>query len=121
MTTHGEYCICRQDGDVRVIEFSRADVLDPVYIENVGREVDAIIEECDSPRILIDFNRVHFLSSAALGVLIATNKAVEAKSGRLCVANVGDDVYTVFKLTKFNKAVKVFDDTDRAMKYLRDA
>jgi anti-anti-sigma factor len=103
-----------QDG-VRVIQFSRSDVLDAHYIERLGDDIYHHLKEVDEPRVVIDLHNVEFLSSSALGMLIALKKVIDKQRGKLCLANVRADLVKVFKITKLHKLLKMHDSADDAV------
>jgi anti-anti-sigma factor len=107
-----------RDG-VQVITFSRPDVLDAAYIQQLGDDIYHHLKDIPSPRVVIDLENVRFLSSAALSMLIALQRVVDKQGGKIGVANVRDDIVKVFKLTKVHKILKIHASTDKAMKSVR--
>jgi anti-anti-sigma factor len=104
-----------RDG-VHVISFSRPDVLDAAYIQRLGDDIYHHLKDISSPRVVIDLDNVRFLSSAALSMLIALKTVVDKQNGKICIANVRDEILKVFKLTKLNKMLKIHDNTEKAIK-----
>jgi len=119
MTTTSPYFDVRTVNDVHVIEFARNDVTDPAYIERLGDAIYHYLNPIDNPRVVIDFKNVRYLSSTTLGMLVALHKVMKKQQGRLCMANVADDLYRAFKLTKLHKVFKAYDNTDDAVKSLQ--
>ncbi len=115
MSTAVPYLDVRRVGDACVIEFSRPDVTDQAYIKQAGEEIDRVIQKLEPPRLVIDFTRVQRLSSATLGMLVALKETVEQKEGELCLANVEEKVYDIFRLTKLHKVLKICDTLDEAV------
>lgn len=103
-----------QDG-VHVISFSRSDVLDAHYIEKLGDDIYHFIKPVQAPRLVMDLGNVHHMSSAAIGMLIALRKVIDKKGGRICIANVSDDLIQVFKLLNLEKLMKIHDSTVSAV------
>ncbi|MFM7135668.1 MAG: anti-sigma factor antagonist, partial [Planctomycetota bacterium] len=54
-------------GDVSVVTFRDRKILDEVAIQELGTELFALVELDNRKAILLDFEGVEFLSSAALG------------------------------------------------------
>ena len=52
--------------------------------------------------MLISFDNVDHLSSAALGTLITIDKAVKERGGKLRLSDIDKQIYEVFVLTKLN-------------------
>ena len=109
---------CRDD--VQVVTLSRPDVLDPVYIDQLGNDLQKHAgRDGDTPRMVIDLGNVSHLSSAALGMFLVLKNTVEARGGGMAIANVKGDLMQVFKLTKLHKVLRIFDDTDAAVEALK--
>jgi anti-sigma B factor antagonist len=103
-----------QDG-VTCIEFVDRNILDEANIQQIGEEIMAIVDGGDRPRILISFENVDHLSSAALGTLITINNKIRNKTGELRLANIDPQIYEVFVITKLNKLFQIHDTSEQAM------
>ena len=102
--------------DIHLIEFTATSLLDAARIEEVGRELDGLIEQSGHPKFIIDFSNVTHISSAAIGVIISAHKKAVSMKGELRLAAIGPRIYEVFKLTKLDKLLKIYPDTDKALK-----
>ena len=99
----------------KVVTFSRPDVTDAAFIENVGDEIYRIIKGLDRPRVVIDFDNVERLSSAALGMVVALKKVLEKQRGQLRLANVGPNVYDIFRITGVDAQIRICTTTPEAL------
>ena len=93
-------------GDVTVVRFVDKKILDEAGIQELGAELFFLIEHDNRRSILLNFENVNFLSSAALGKLITLDRKVKAAQGRLKMSNIRPEILEVFQITKLNK---VFD------------
>lgn len=98
------------------IEFLDRNILDEANIQKIGEEIGRIVDDQNPPRILINFENVDHLSSAALGTLITINNKVGAKSGQLRLAGIDPQIYEVFVITKLHKLFKIHETVDEAVK-----
>lgn len=105
-----------EDGPVTRIEFVDRNILDEANIQRIGDEITRIIESRPHPKLLISFDNVDHLSSAALGTLITINNKLRSKDGQLRLANIDPQIYEVFVITKLNKLFQIHDTTDDAMR-----
>ncbi len=103
-----------QDG-VKRIEFVERNILDEANIQQIGDEIGRIVDAQDEPKVLISFQNVDHLSSAALGTLITINNRIKVKDGQLRLAEIDPQIYEVFVITKLNKLFQIFDSADQAM------
>ena len=102
-------------GDVTVARFVDKKILDETNIQVIGNQLFTLVDEEGRKNILLDFENVEYLSSAALGKLITMDKKVKGAKGRLKLCNVRPDIYEVFAITKLNKLFDMHEDQERAL------
>jgi len=106
--------VAEQDGITR-IEFVDRNILDEANIQQIGDEVSQIIDARAEPKLLISFENVDHLSSAALGTLITINNKIRSKNGQLRLANIDPQIYEVFVITKLNKLFEIHEGAEEAI------
>jgi anti-sigma B factor antagonist len=106
--------VIEEDGVTR-IEFVDRNILDEANIQQIGEEISRLIDAQPQPKILISFDNVDHLSSAALGTLITINNKVRGKDGQLRLANIDQQIYEVFVITKLNKLFQIHEATEQAL------
>lgn len=102
-------------GDVTVVRFVDRKILDEASIQELGRELFQLVEEEKRKKLLLNFSKVDFLSSAALGKLITLDKKVKAHAGQLKFSNIRPEIYEVFAITKLNKLFDIKNDEADAL------
>ena len=102
-------------GGVTVARFVDKKILDETNIQNIGSQLFALVEEDGRSKILLDFENVEYLSSAALGKLITMDKKVKSAGGKLKLCSVRPEIYEVFAITKLNKVFDIQEDQERAL------
>lgn len=105
MPTHKRIDVAKV-GDVTVVKFVDRKILDEAGIQELGAELFSLIEQDNRRSIVLNFDNVDFLSSAALGKLITLDRKVKSAQGRLKMSNIRPEILEVFQITKLNK---VFD------------
>lgn len=115
MTTKDSRLVVSEADEVTTIGFIDRNILEEANIQQIGEEISAIIDAQPSPKILLNFDNVEHLSSAALGTLITVNTKVKQKSGQLRLSNIDKQIYEVFVITKLNKLFQIHDDNDKAL------
>ena len=103
-----------EHGKIARVQFRDRNILDEGNIQQIGEEIAQIIDGSPTPKILIDFQNVEHLSSAALGALITVNNKVKRKGGQLRLANIDPQIYEVFAITKLNTLFKIYDNAEEA-------
>ena len=106
--------VADQDG-VTHIEFVDRNILDEANIQQIGEEIARLVDETPHPKVLISFQNVDHLSSAALGTLITINNKIRGKDGQLRLANIDPRIYEVFVITKLNRLFQIHDSADQAL------
>jgi anti-sigma B factor antagonist len=102
-------------GDVSVVRFRDRKILDEAVIQELGAELFALVEVDNRKAILLDFDGVEFLSSAALGKLITFDRKVKTSQGRLKMCGISPGILEVFQVTKLNKVFDIRPDAAEAL------
>src|SRR5262245_1680655 len=101
--------------EITVVRFVDRKILDEATIQEVGNELFNLVEVDQAHRLLVNFSRVDFMSSAALGKLLTLDKKVKANRGTLKFSNVKPEIFEVFKITKLNKIFSIYKDEADAL------
>lgn len=68
----------------------------------------AVKEETEGVKDLrFDLEKLEYISSAGLRVLLAAYKKMQEVDGEMTVSNAGEDVREVFKITGFDRALGI--------------
>ena len=103
------------EGNVTVVEITDRKIIDEVNISQIGEQLNALVVDGQSPRILLDFAGVSHMSSSALGMLITLHKRVREKGGQLRLCNIQPGIYEVFVITRLNEIFQIFRSRAEAM------
>jgi anti-sigma B factor antagonist len=68
--------------------------------------------------VVLDFSRVAFIDSTALGVLVGVNRTLPAQA-RMAIAAAGPDVRNVFELTGLDATFDMFTGLEEALDFVR--
>ncbi|MCL6503358.1 MAG: STAS domain-containing protein, partial [Pirellulales bacterium] len=82
MTVHRRLEVA-EVGDVTVVRFVDRKILDEASIQELGQELFQLVEGENRTKLVLNFSKVDFLSSAALGKLISLEKKVKVRKGKL--------------------------------------
>ena len=105
MSTYRRITINEVD-DISVVRFVDKKIVDSGSIEQLGEELNALVLVDKRAKILLNFDNVEFMSSAALNKLISLNNKVKAANGRLKLCSLRAEIKEVFTITKLDR---VFD------------
>jgi anti-anti-sigma factor len=95
-------------GQVTVFTFPSA-ILDPHSVEGVKQELLALVEERPA-KLLLNFRKVEYVSSGAMGVLITLNRRMQAAGGRLVLCFLDPTVHESFRAMKLDRVFMIEDD-----------
>ncbi|MCH8854065.1 MAG: STAS domain-containing protein [Planctomycetes bacterium] len=104
--------------DVTVVQFQESSILDALMIQEISEELNHLVETQHQQKLLLDFMKVKFLSSSALGILVTLRKKVDANKGDLVICGMNPELRKVFKITNLEKLFKFADDEPSAMALL---
>jgi anti-sigma B factor antagonist len=105
----------KRAGNVSVVEFADRKILEEISIQEIGSELRGLVETEPGPQLLLNFQNVDHLASAALGMLITLQKKVQEQNGLLKLSNINRQIFQVFKITRLNRVFDIHDTAEKAM------
>jgi anti-sigma B factor antagonist len=103
-------------GEVLVVRFNQASILDQSVIDQIGRELDqAALEAAGNRKLLINFQSVEYMSSAMLGKLIQLHRRCKTDKTKLKFCGIAKNPLDVFKITKLDKLFEIHKDAPTAL------
>ena len=91
--------------------------MDPVQLEDIGKSLYRLVDEEDQRRIVMDFERVTYLSSQAIGIVLHMNKKLSAlKNSKLVLCGVGARLMELIKITRLDKILTIKPSQREAVK-----
>lgn len=100
---------------VTLVTFTDPSILDAATIEQIGRDLYKLTDEQNKQKLVLDFSKVKFLSSHALGVFITLQKKAADIKGTMVFAGLRKELMKVFSLTGLDKMFKFFPTDAAAM------
>lgn len=100
-----------------VIEFKTASLMDQIILEDIGKELYRLIDEEDRRRIVMDFERVEYISSQMIGVILTMQKKLAAlKNSRFVLCAVGPKLMELLKITRLDRILTLKPSQREAVK-----
>jgi anti-sigma B factor antagonist len=102
----------RKQGDVCIV-----DVEGQLIVGNRQELKQKILDELErgARKFLVDFAQTGYIDSSGLGVLVSLSKRIRENSGELRLANLNDDLKTLFELTKLDTLFQIADSRERGL------
>jgi anti-sigma B factor antagonist len=109
----------RTQGAVTVVEFLDRRLIDAAQIERLGEHIHSLVKAATIPKLVLSFEKVEYLSSSALNILISLENAINKKGGQMRLACLDPELQKVFKLMKLNKVMVLCSTMDEAIGSLK--
>jgi anti-sigma B factor antagonist len=102
----------RKQGDITVI-----DVEGQLIVGNRQELKQKVLEELEKGgrKFLIDFSSTGYIDSSGLGVLVSLSKKIREQGGELRLANLNEDLRTLFELTKLDTLFHIATNREEAL------
>ena len=93
------------------------DVEGQLIVGNRQELKQKVLERLDSGdrKFLIDFSNTGYIDSSGLGVLVSLSKKIREQGGELRLANLNEDLKTLFELTKLDTLFHISNSRDEAL------
>jgi anti-sigma B factor antagonist len=102
-----------------VVEFKTPSLMDPLVLEEIGKELYRLVDEEDKRRLILDFEKVQYLSSQAIGIVLTLNKKLAAlKNSKFVLCGVGPKLLDLLKITRLDRILTVKPTQKEAVKVL---
>ena len=100
-------------GDVVVLTLSGKIMGGPDY-DLFRNEIQSQIE-AGRLKVLLDFEKITFINSTGLGLLVSGYTSLTNAGGVLKVCSVGDRVGSLFYVTRMNDVFDILEDVDKGI------
>ena len=101
-------------GSANVTVVSVSGRVDATTAPELVDKLTAVVNE-GKTRLVIDFEKLEYVSSAGLRALLATAKLIESKSGRLVLSGLRGPVRQVFEISGMMAVFQVVDTETEAI------
>ncbi|MBE6495364.1 MAG: STAS domain-containing protein [Methanobrevibacter thaueri] len=94
-----------KDYDNKDLTLSVEGRIDTLTSQDLEKEINEELGKFDS--LVIDFEKVEYISSAGLRVLIATQKKLKSTDTPMVIKNVNETINEIFRMSGFDKILKI--------------
>ena len=101
-----------ESGDVRILSFKGN--LDTNTSPQAENEINGLIE-AGAQKLLVNFEKLDYISSAGLRVLLSTAKKLKASGGDLKICCLNQTVQEVFDISGFATILSVASSEEEAL------
>jgi len=91
-----------------VAEFCLVSLMDPLVLESLGQQLYQLVDEQDRRTLVLDFTRVQYLSSQAIGIVMNLHRKLNGlNGGQLILCGVGPRLQELLHITRLDKVLAV--------------
>lgn len=109
----------QQIGTSTVVEFTSPSLMDPIELEQIAQQLYKLVDEEDRRRLILDFEKVQYLSSQAIGILLALQKKLSAlKKSHLVLCGVGARLMELLRITRLDRIMTIKPSQKEAIRTL---
>lgn len=78
------------------------------------KKIDSLLQE--NPILILNFDKVDYLSSAGMRVLLSSSKKLKAQKGALLLCAMGEEVLEVLRMAGLDKVLPLFESEAEAVR-----
>ena len=105
-----------QHGPTTAIDFQTESLMNGQELERIAKSLYRLIDEEHRARLLLDFTKVRYLSSQAIGMLLALNKKLAQTPGAsLALCGVGPQLMELLKITRLHRVFTIYPSQKEAL------
>lgn len=91
--------------------------VDAVTTPALEREVARLLEG-ERVKIILDFSKVDYLSSAGMRLLLSATRKLKGKNGALALCDINEEVMEILQVAGFERVLAIFPNEKDALKAL---
>jgi anti-sigma B factor antagonist len=115
----GSLLAVRKEDGVGIVTFAKSHILDQSNVQQLGEELEALVDRQKLRKLVINFKGVTYMSSVVMGKLTALLRKVEEVNGEIRLCGIEDDVYEIFDLLRYDTIFTIYKTEARAVKDLK--
>ena len=91
----------------KLLVFKIVDEIDEFSAQKIRREADYEIKRYMPRKVIFNFDKVSFMDSAGIGMIIGRYKIIKMLGGELEIKNVSRSIRKVFEMSGITKIIKL--------------
>lgn len=100
-----------------VVEFRTPTLMDAVELNTIGEQLYRLVDSEDRRFMILDFEKVQYISSQAIGIVLTLYKKLGALQGsKLVLCGVSDKLMQLIKITRLDRVLIIKPTQHEAVK-----
>lgn len=108
-----------QNEDCLLIFLKNSKILNESNIIQIHEDIMDLIKDKEGIKVILDFEKVKYLSSSVLSKLVVIYKYIIAQKGQFFICSVDVVLMRIFKITKLDQLFQIFPDKQTAIESLK--
>ena len=105
-------------GDVGVVSFTTDSILDLKTTEQLGDELDAVLAKHEFKKMVINFEKVRYLSSTPIRLFVNFQKELAVLGAQVKICSIAPTIEEVFKIMRLETIFDIYKTEQEAVQKL---
>ena len=106
--------LIQKHSDVTLVNIQEVRLLESRQLEELAEQLFQLVDKMDRKKLIVDFSKVQFLASAAIGMVTSLHQKSVAIKGTLVLCGFRKEIYKVFEIMKLTRLLKICDSEKEA-------
>lgn len=112
--------LAREDDGVRILVLVGA--FDTAEVDAFQAKIDQVLDDMATggkPLVMLDMLQITFINATALGLLLRSQKRLQAVGGKMVIAKATSFLNSMFRTLGTDRAIEMFETEESALAELR--
>jgi anti-sigma B factor antagonist len=109
----------RDESDALLVTFNDPSGLNDFRNTPLRDALFDLVQTRPDPRVALDMNKVDYLSSSGVAILVGLKRRIETRNGRIVLYRLQTIVRDLLQVMKLDRYFVIVDDEDEALASLR--
>jgi len=114
-TRKGALLRVTKQNDIAIVTFTTSRILDQSNVQQLGEELDELLDKHQLKKLVLNFENIHYMSSAVMGKLVSLHKKLKAASGDVKLCNISPGILEIFSIMRFDRLFDIRQSEDQAV------
>jgi len=91
-----------------IVEFQTPSLMDPIVLDSISTDLICLVDEMDRRILILDFSKVEYLSSQAIGIVITLHRKLTSLAhSKLLLCGVKGKLVELLRITRLDRVLTV--------------
>jgi len=115
---HSSFFLLEREGEIPVAVIQRQQLSEEDNLEEFSFDLSAVVDKLNTTRLVLDMSRVKYMTSAAIGRLIAFHRRLNRDKGALVLCDVTPTVRDILSASQLLSYFRVAEGRSAAVSQL---